>query len=726
MKHIGFKQILIVCSLLFAACSNEDRLSVLEEGVSFTTYIETRAGDTQFDNGDKISVFAATKENGTLYSTGNYADNSQYVYSGEKFEAYDNGIELPKNNGKLQYHAVYPYQQGISSEFTFSIKEDQSTYENYTASDLMTAVSEFTSEQMVKLKFKHRLSKINVITEGTKLPAGEVNISLVGMCKNVNVNLNAHVQNDKELYTVQQGEYEIKMCPDGTNRYKVVIPAQSVNEDELVATICGADGKKYPVKALQDYEFKAGKSYTLYIAKEKGVYYLSPVQDNGNDDEYKPITRKRLIKITCGSNTLKTCFDTPKYDDKGRLLSYVGDLENYSTAMKHEFSYNSNSVVINNRTTGCTYTYTLEDGVIISAVKEENSNIEEYTFEYNNENRLVKIIRSSNTGSTYYEELTWQNNNLVRIYNSYGEVKEYTYSNDKAYTIQFYGCPDYSNIVNPFLLEQGLFGNSVSYNLAINDNYKISVSYEIDKDGYVKYAKIKENGIMKSYIHTWGTSSTTEPEEPETPEEPDESEERFDDVVPEDIQDDIEDWMPIHMGVTPPRIEGTYFLDPQVTVYCEDQSVGGYDPGQIVNSEYLKFSNQNMSNNTLDLESIDEYFRTYEAGEGAFIAGTGNNFTAFFNTEGYSIGEAGHKIYTKLATVISGTYTSSGIKDLYYAFVMVDKQNDINDELMNEGIFRIFRDQDGLSVNTTWPLSGTPPTRSINKSKLLNMFKRVK
>lgn len=87
-----------------------------------------------------------------------------------------------------------------------------------------------------------------------------------------------------------------------------------------------------------------------------------------------------------------------------------------------------------------------------------------------------------------------------------------------------------------------------------------------------------------------------------------------------------------------------------------------------------------------------------DEGKGAFISGSGNNFTAHFNTEGVSSG-----ISTKTPLVISGIKTSEGIKDLYYAFVMVEKGEDPDNILMKEGIFRVFRDQDNLAVYATWP-----------------------
>ena len=61
----------------------------------------------------------------------------------------------------------------------------------------------------------------------------------------------------------------------------------------------------------------------------------------------------------------------------------------------------------------------------------------------------------------------------------------------------------------------------------------------------------------------------------------------------------------------------------------------------------------------------------------------------------------------KTALLISGTKTSDGILDFYNAFVMVEKNNDVGGIIMDVNVFRIFRDQDGISYNVTWPASRT-------------------
>lgn len=175
----------------------------------------------------------------------------------------------------------------------------------------------------------------------------------------------------------------------------------------------------------------------------------------------------------------------------------------------------------------------------------------------------------------------------------------------------------------------------------------------------------------------------------------DTDDERLESVVPADILEKLDDHMPIYSGVNPPNVEGVYYIDPFVAVYCEDN---GFAPGEKANSYFIRFINQNENYNTLDYEEASASGNSSGAGKGAFISGSGDNFTAFFNTIGKE--DDGVTVF-KTALVISGTKTDSGIKNLYYSFVMVEKE-DPNDHLMEEGVYRVFKDEDGMSVNTTW------------------------
>ena len=171
--------------------------------------------------------------------------------------------------------------------------------------------------------------------------------------------------------------------------------------------------------------------------------------------------------------------------------------------------------------------------------------------------------------------------------------------------------------------------------------------------------------------------------------------ERIDQVIPSDIRDQMEPYINIYDGNNPPNIEGEYIASPLELVYSSQ----GYSPGDIFADLYFKFYNQNMHNNTLDYR--EKQSSSEATGAGAFISGEGNNFSVFFNTEGVNH-FSDFDINTKTALIVSGTLTEGGIRNMEYAFVMVDKSDDPNHRIIDVGSFRIFHDQDGYSPVSNW------------------------
>lgn len=265
-------------------------------------------------------------------------------------------------------------------------------------------------------------------------------------------------------------------------------------------------------------------------------------------------------------------------------------------------------------------------------------------------------------------------------------------------------CPTATNTYEAIIVPQTIAAKT---NLLVVTVDGEEHTFYVENDASFQSGKKKEYGIeitdaeiviFRGDINPWGTED-----------------ERLDNVVPPEIQVRLEQFMPIYTGVNPPNVEGCYFLDPEETVFCEDYIEGVstyFYPGYIVNSNYIRFSNQDMQNNTLDYEEVGANGRSYSIGRGAFISGSGNNFSAFFNTDGeYYDDENSVTINYKTALLISGTMISEGIMDLYYAFVMVEKNNDVGGILMDENVFRVFRDQDGISYYGNWP---TSRTREVN------------
>jgi hypothetical protein len=172
------------------------------------------------------------------------------------------------------------------------------------------------------------------------------------------------------------------------------------------------------------------------------------------------------------------------------------------------------------------------------------------------------------------------------------------------------------------------------------------------------------------------------------------TDERIETVIPSDIRATIEVHIPIYDGVTPPNVEGTYFLDPQI---LKASSLTSDSPGKSFMSEYDRFYDQNTANNTINMLRVQGGGSEWALGKGAFISGYGDNFTIYFDMEGENGGATFKEAY-----ILSGTKTSVGISNLVAGFILKEK-NDPNNILVEVGTFRFFTDSDGMSEKTEWP-----------------------
>lgn len=201
----------------------------------------------------------------------------------------------------------------------------------------------------------------------------------------------------------------------------------------------------------------------------------------------------------------------------------------------------------------------------------------------------------------------------------------------------------------------------------------------------------KTDGSFETYTDSELESITTYEEE---------FDERIAQEIPVEYLSKMSAYMPIYAGSTPPSIEGPYLMNPCVMVYNSDLN-SSYKPGKIFNDYIAKYTNQNMTKNTATYQyeernkNGDVTSKSDEAE--AKVLGEGNNYTT------YTIVETTHTdgSWTKMATILSATMTAEGLGNFYYGILMLDKK-DPNNNKMNIGVFRIFKDEDGLSEPTTW------------------------
>ncbi|MBR1932572.1 MAG: hypothetical protein IJ841_02680 [Prevotella sp.] len=163
------------------------------------------------------------------------------------------------------------------------------------------------------------------------------------------------------------------------------------------------------------------------------------------------------------------------------------------------------------------------------------------------------------------------------------------------------------------------------------------------------------------------------------------------DLIPEEFLQKIVKHVNIYQGNTATNLEGTYLFSPEVVV----DETNNYTAGQAMAPERIRLSNQNNSAGTI---TVEEKYRSGETSKSvkALVFGTGNDFTVFYLNEGSQSGAT-----FQTGTIISGTWTSSGISNLKQAIVMI-KKNDPDKKIIPVGILRVFKELYELSAPASW------------------------
>lgn len=193
----------------------------------------------------------------------------------------------------------------------------------------------------------------------------------------------------------------------------------------------------------------------------------------------------------------------------------------------------------------------------------------------------------------------------------------------------------------------------------------------------------KKDGSHDTYLESELESITTYEEK---------FDERISQEIPTEYLSKLSGYMPIYSGNTPPIIEGTYKLSPWAVVFDE----AGYEPGYTFSDKIIRFSNQNTQQNTLAYDQ--KQGSAVGHSDNVVILGQGNNFTVFFIQQE---SDPEFNFTGKSAAIYSGTMSDTGIKNLYYGFLYLEK-NDPQNKMIGVGKIRVIKDSDGLSETTTW------------------------
>lgn len=174
-----------------------------------------------------------------------------------------------------------------------------------------------------------------------------------------------------------------------------------------------------------------------------------------------------------------------------------------------------------------------------------------------------------------------------------------------------------------------------------------------------------------------------------------------------------EQGMPVYTGTNPPDVSGSYLVSTAMLILSNIY----YDEiGDEFNDAVLTFSN--FRRNTLLITQLLEESGSTMYGEAAQISGSGNNFTVAHTIETISSVD---DVYLKMAVICSATKTADGLTNLWYAYTMVEKRNDVENDYMNVGEYRVITDKDGLAVNYTRP-SGKVAAKETKVKSGIKMF----
>ena len=164
----------LLCTSVLCGCANDDEQILSTDGSTLTVHatadgfasadgVNTRASEsgynTTFTNGDQIGVFAI-KDNNVIKE----CNNVKLTYDGTGWE----GNAVYYYTG-AKYFAYYPYDANMNDKTSvegivdaFTPQSDQSSYEDYTKSDLMTAEAVSPSDKTLSFSFAHKMSLIEI------------------------------------------------------------------------------------------------------------------------------------------------------------------------------------------------------------------------------------------------------------------------------------------------------------------------------------------------------------------------------------------------------------------------------------------------------------------------------------------------------------------------------------------------------------------------------------
>lgn len=173
-------------------------------------------------------------------------------------------------------------------------------------------------------------------------------------------------------------------------------------------------------------------------------------------------------------------------------------------------------------------------------------------------------------------------------------------------------------------------------------------------------------------------------------------------VIPDSLQTEFfAKFGTIPEGPIPPKVEGSYVMNPKQRVYSNDL-LWNQNLQITEDNMWLRFSDQHNGIAVMDLNDATETMT-----DTVFVCGNGDAFAVYFiEDKQYDMPVNGqtYHIWMKRGVVMKGKVTADGLSDFRYASIIMESEDD-SDGVISQypnGTYFIYKDGDGLAKNEEW------------------------
>lgn len=160
-------------------------------------------------------------------------------------------------------------------------------------------------------------------------------------------------------------------------------------------------------------------------------------------------------------------------------------------------------------------------------------------------------------------------------------------------------------------------------------------------------------------------------------------------AIPATLRDTFEqNFGEIPQGYVPPKIEGNFVVAPKQRCYS---NVANWPLDVVEPNMHLYLSDQH---NSVIVFTLAEATNTFT--DTVYIVGYDNKFTVYYQ-ENKEMTINGDEVVLKRGIIIKGEICDEGIRNLYFANIVMDVITNSSVPLVERGQFFIYKDGDGIA-----------------------------